>query len=81
MSWPCRGDDYEDERMEYRHPLYGPEPKDRCACQDCEYGAICDYAPLREDLCEVYGIRALESNCGACPPNTDSPMRLVSAWP
>ena len=56
MSWPCRGDDYEDERMEYRHPLYGPEPKDRCACQDCEYGAICDYAPLRDDLCEVYGI-------------------------
>ena len=55
MSWPSRGEDYEDERMEYRHPLYGPEDEYE-HCRQCEYNGICDYAPLRDDLCEVYGI-------------------------
>ena len=59
MSWPCSSAYDEDEQMEYKHPLYGGEEKPRCACQDCEHNGICDYAPLRDDLCEVYGIRDL----------------------
>ena len=58
MSWPSRGDDTKDERMEYRHPLY--ENADESEhCRQCEYNGICDYAPLREELCEAYGLCAL----------------------
>ena len=58
MSWPCRGLNRGEERMEYRHPLYQPEDEYE-HCRRCEYHDQCDYAPLREDQCEVYGIREL----------------------
>lgn len=59
MSWPCSSAYGEDERMEYRHPLYGPDQEERSLCCQCEFNGICDYAPLSEELCEVYGIHDL----------------------
>ena len=59
MSWPCSSAYDEDERMEYKHPLYGPDQEERSLCRQCEFNGICDYAPLRDDLCEIYGIRDL----------------------